>query len=201
MEDNNKWSEVLVQTLNTLSNITHNMGLDDETHFLTSVSGNLRALIEVNTFLDRDEPILNLMQKLLEAGQRSQDQASWANNCVKKPWLQTRTYQVTQELQIQMLKAHQAGWLYYEILHLMLEQRDFWRSSDVLWLLVMASEYIDEHWQPEKVEATITFDPVNNEVNIILPSPQEPNDQVFVFAKEVTDAQVIADSNTGDVVA
>ena len=183
MEDNNKWPEALVQTVDTLSNIVHNMGLEDETHFLTSVAMNLDCLIQLSTREDPDKPILNLMAKLLEAGTRSGDQDTWWNQCLKKPWLQTRTYMVSQDLQIQILKAHQAGWLYYECLHLMLEQRDFWKSSDVLWLLVMASQYIDEHWIPEKVEATITFDPLNNEVNIILPAPEKP-DMVLILDKE-----------------
>ena len=157
--DQNHWKDVLVDTVNALSNITYNMGLFDEPEFLNIVAKNLDAMLTLHQLNENaDAPILRLMKKLLEAGQRSGDQDTWHTQCLKKPWLQVRTYQVTQDLQIQLLKAHHAGWLYYECLHLMLEQRDYWCSSDILWLLVMASEYIDEHWIPEKVEATITFD-------------------------------------------
>lgn len=139
--DENHWTKVFDQTIKTLANVAYNMDLKDLTSYLETMASHVQGMMPK----DEEAAIDALTAKLLKCGQLSNDVTSWREMCIAKPWLQTRYYQVTQQLQIQMLKAHQAHYLWYEILHLMLEQRDYWQSSDVLWLLVMASEYIDEH--------------------------------------------------------
>ena len=139
-----KWIISIVDLVNHASNMANALGMESSTIQLECM-----AKVAMDNLLDEfkqkeRDPILDLMQKLLDTGNARKDQRALIDVAPIRSVMSDRIWRTSWSLHAQISKANQNGWAFYETIHLMLEQRDWWTASDVLWLIAVAVDYIEE---------------------------------------------------------
>jgi hypothetical protein len=137
------WIMAVADLLNHGANLCHAMGLPNSTAQLETMAKVVMETIELEVEQTGQDPLLILMQRLLDTGNERKDTRTLMEVSPIRSVMSDRIWRTTMLLHSQILKANQYGWTFYENIHLMLEQREAWSQGDVLWLIAVAVDYIE----------------------------------------------------------
>lgn len=150
------WVEAILEKYNELERVLDCLGLSGAAAVVDAQRAILRSHItdEINQ-LGKD-PLLDMMQRLLDRAKEMKDDRGYLQVCPVNSDLNNLMWRSSRKLHHQIHQANAAGYHWPENLHLMLEQRDYWDAEDVCWLIMRVTEYLNGQHDP-KQPMTISY--------------------------------------------